>query len=93
MQHPNEDISYDLDFYNFAQYPQNTSKYNINFQANTHMQYLYISDDKYLNHVFKYCLSEQVQALCNTFILLFFSLFLAFVGSIAMATMWVGATT
>jgi hypothetical protein len=68
MQHSNEDISHDLDFYNFAQYPQNTSKHNINFQTNTYMQYLYTSDDKYFNHAYKYCLSEQVQALCNTFI-------------------------
>jgi len=52
MQHPNKDISHDLDFYNFVQYLQNISKHNINFQANTYMQYLYTSDDKYFNHAF-----------------------------------------
>ncbi len=51
-----------------------------------------MNDDKYFNHAFKYCLNEQVQALCNIFNFIYFSLFLAIATSIGVATMQVSAT-
>jgi hypothetical protein len=56
------------------------------------MQYPYMNDDKYLNHAFKYCLNEQVQALCNIFIFIYLSLNSAIARSIGVATMQVSAT-
>jgi hypothetical protein len=46
MQFLNEGISYDLDFYNFVQYPQNILKHI--FQANAYLQYSNMGDEKYL---------------------------------------------
>jgi hypothetical protein len=46
MQCSNEGISYDLDFYNFVQYPQNILKHI--FQTNAYLQYSNMSDEKYL---------------------------------------------
>jgi hypothetical protein len=51
-----------------------------------------MGDDKYFNHAFKYCLSEQVQALCNNFILFYFLGSLTIARSFGVAAIWVGAT-
>ncbi len=51
-----------------------------------------MNDDKYFNHVFKYCLSEQVLTLSNIFNFIYLSLFSAIARSVRMATVQVSAT-
>jgi hypothetical protein len=56
MQCANVSISHDLNFYNFVQYLQNIS--NTFVEANSYLQYPYMSHDKYFNQAFNYCISD-----------------------------------
>jgi hypothetical protein len=56
MQCANGSISHDLNFYNFVQYLQNIS--NTFVEANSYLQYPYMSHDKYFNQAFNYCISD-----------------------------------